>query len=84
MSLKIADNSSLMDAEKLTNVRDIVRYLGMTKVMKASLIVVSMIIVIVAFMAFNLFKYKCKSYDTETKVYLEAFLGMDCNLRSSY
>jgi hypothetical protein len=56
----------------------------MTKVIKISLIIVSIIIVIVAFMAFNFFEYECKTYDTDTKIYLEAFLGMDCNLRSSY
>ena len=48
----------------------------------ALLVVVVIVVVIVAFMAYNLVQFECyhPDYSLETKIYLEAFLGMDCNL----
>jgi uncharacterized protein YxeA len=47
---------------------------------KIVIIALVVVVVIVAFMAYNLVQYNCSHFDysTETKVYLEAFLGMEC------
>ena len=53
---------------------------GCLRMKKTVIIALLVVVVIVAFMAYNLVQYNCShaSYSTETKIYLEAFLGMEC------
>ena len=53
---------------------------GCLRMKKIVIIALLVVVVIVAFMAYNLVQYNCSHFDysTETKVYLEAFLGMEC------
>jgi hypothetical protein len=53
---------------------------GCLRMKKTMIIALLVVVVIVAFVAYNLVQYNCSHFDysTETKIYLEAFLGMEC------
>ena len=56
---------------------------GCLRMKKRVIIALLVVVVIGAFLAYNLVQFNCsRYYTTETKIYLEAFLGMDCNLDS--
>jgi len=47
---------------------------------------IMVVVVIVALVAYNMVQYKClySNYTTATKVRLEYFLGMDCEILRNY